>query len=64
MSEKFIMALEWRTGVVRNSHGRKQESSPRVGEIAIGISCSVNVENQASRTRGVLKVGIVNAALG
>ena len=64
MSEKCTLALEWRTGAVRNSHERKQESSPRVGERAIYFLCSVNVENQASRTRGVEKVGIVNGALG
>ena len=64
MSEKCILALEWRTGAVRNSRERKQESSPRVVERAICFLCSVNVENQASRTRGVEKVGIVNGALG
>jgi hypothetical protein len=64
MSEKCILALEWRTCAVRNSRERKQESSPRVGERAICILCFVNVENQASRTRGVKKVGIANGALG
>ena len=64
MLEKCTLALEWRTTVVRNSHERKQESSPRVGGRVIGISCSVNVENQVSHTRGVLKNKIVNGALG
>ena len=64
MSEKCTLALEWRTAAVCNSHVQKQESSPRVGERAICFLCSVNVENQASRTRGVEKVGIVNGALG
>ena len=64
MSEKCILALEWRTCAVRNSRERKQESSPRVGEKAICFLCSVNVENQASPARGVEKVGIVNGALG
>ena len=64
MSEKRTLALEWRTAAVCNSHVQKQESSPRVGERAICFLCSVNVENQASRTRGVEKVGIVNGALG
>ena len=35
MLEKCTLALEWRTGAVCNSHERKQESSPRVGERAI-----------------------------
>ena len=64
MLEKCILAMEWRTGSVRNSRERKQESSPRVGGRAIGSLCCVNDENQASRTRGVEKVGIVNGALG
>ena len=64
MSEKCSLALEWGTCAVRNSRERKQESSPRMAERAVGVSCSVNVEIQASRTRGVEKVGIVNGALG
>ena len=64
MLEKYTLALEWRTAAVCNSHVQKQTSSPRVGERAIRVLCSVNVENQASRTRGVEKVGIVNGALG
>ena len=64
MSEKYTLALEWRTAAVYNSHVQKQESSPRVGERAIGLSCSENIENQASRTRGVQKIRIVNGALG
>ena len=64
MSEKCILALEWRTCVVRNSRERKQESSPRVGERAICILCFVNVENQASRTRGVENIEIVSGTLG
>ena len=64
MTEKCTLVLAWHTIALRNPRTRKRESSPRVGRRAMRIVYVWNVENQASRTRGVETVENINGALG